>query len=250
MVDGSNSPMADPPRSAGAPENGAQDRRAGSRFDQWTARARTTQEAAARRARNARRARLALPLFGVAILAGFLFAARNRGVDDEFAAQFDDLEEADDVLQTVQPRFTGLTEGGDRFELTAETARRAADSPDLVALDSPRAVTALDAAHGAVVTAARGLYRTEARALDLADGVEVRYGVGEDVYVLKTPRANVSLETRRVETDAGVDGAGPGGTITADRLTADEEKSELVLEGNVRMVLTQPKRDEAGETPK
>lgn len=207
-------------------------------FGGWRARQRTTQEAAERRARRVRQLRIALPALALVLVGVFALSSQLRGIDEEFAAQFSNLDSAEDVLRTESPRFYGSDNDGlGRFELTANSAVQNPDTPDVVTLAAPKAVAASTEDGAVTVTAPRGVYQTKSNILDLTDGVRVAYSSGDDRYVLNTSAARVSLRDKTVNSLGRVEGQGPAGSMEADHMSASKAGDQLVFEGNVRMVL-------------
>lgn len=200
-------------------------------------RARTTGEKAAARSRLIRRLRIALPVLAVVLVAAFVLNTRSNHVDPAFLDDFEDLSASTEELRMASPRFTGVDERGQPFEITADAAKQRPGGRNLVELEMPRAVQG-DEKNQSVVTADKGLYRSDDNILELENGVVLEHEIGAGAYVLRAPNATVSIKDQVVVSNAGVNGEGPeGAALKADRMTAYRADGRVVFEGNVSMRL-------------
>lgn len=198
-------------------------------------RARTTNEAAAARSRLVRRLRIALPVTAVALIGIFALNTGNRDTADVFLDEFENLTAATEELRMANPRFTGVDNDGQPFEITANAAIQNPQDQTHVALESPKAVQGAND-NLSVVTADKGLYASETNILELRDAVTFERQIGPEVYVLSTPEATVRIKEEIVSSDVGVGGDGPdGAALKADRMTAYNSEGRIVFEGNVSM---------------
>ncbi|MEO1136204.1 MAG: LPS export ABC transporter periplasmic protein LptC [Pseudomonadota bacterium] len=206
-------------------------------------RARTTGDQAAARSRLVRRLRIALPVLALVLVAAFFFNTRSNEVDPAFLEDFKDVSASAEELRMASPRFAGVDNEGKPFEITAEAAQQNTSIKDLVALEHPRAVQG-DNDDTTVVTADKGLYRSDTNILELTEDVTLTHDVGADKYVFRSPAATVSIKEEIVTSDAGVGGEGDdGSTLQADRMKAYNAEGRVVFEGNVRMRIY-PKKDQ------
>jgi len=199
--------------------------------------ARTTGAEAAARSRLVRRLRIALPAAAVVLVAAFILNTRSNTVDPAFLDDFEDLSASAEELRVASPRFTGVDNQGKPFEITARSATQRPGGPDVVELDMPRAVQG-ENDQKTVVTAKRGLYRSENNVLELQDGVALEHKIGAETYVLRAPAATVAIKDEVVSSDAGIGGEGQDGSkLNADRMTAYRAEGRVVFEGGVSMRL-------------
>lgn len=206
-------------------------------LDSLTIRRRTTGEQAAARAVLMRRLRISLPVLALVLVAAFFLNTRKGGGDDAFLDDFADLNATTQNLRSAKPQFSGVDAKGDPYEITADSASQNPESKEIVELDRPRAVTA-GGDQQSVVEAKSGVFNTDDKRLLLKDGVTFEHAIGRDNYVLKSSAATVSIDDQTVESDDGVEGAGPGGaTLKADRMQANNRDGGVVFEGSVSMRL-------------
>ena len=206
---------------------------------------RTTSEQAIARSKLVRRLRIVLPVLAVVLIAAFFLNTRSNKVDATFLEDFANLEATPEELEMANPRFAGIDEKGQPFEITAAAATRTPNEDEVVSLNNPRAVTQ-GSREQTVVFANSGFYRSKEKILELEDEVTLEHAIGGDNYVLRTPAATVLIDEDRVESDRGVEGQGPGGnTLSADKMKAYEDEGRIVFEGNVKLKIHRnPKVDE------
>lgn len=184
-----------------------------------------------------RRLRVLLPVVGALLIVVFLLNTRNDRPDDVFLDDFAAINAGAEDVRMANPRFAGVDKRGDPYDITADAAVRSAAAETRVTLENPRAVTRTDD-KDAVLGAAAGEFDTESRILVLRDEVTLERRIGEDIYVLKSAAATLSVEDQTVVSDAGVSGVGPGGsTLSADRMEAFNREGRVVFEGNFRMTI-------------
>lgn len=230
----------DPPSAAAAPP---QRRRV---LESLPSQARTTGHKAAARSRMVKRLRLALPILALVLVAAFLFNTKSNQTDDAFLDDFKDMTATAEELRMANPRFAGTDDSGKPFEITANAAVQNTSIKDLVTLERPRAVQGHNS-ETTVVTAEKGVYRSEANILELEDDVTLEHEVGADTYTFRSPAATVAIKDEIVTSDAGVGGEGSdGSTLAADRMKAYNAEGRVVFEGNVRMRIY-PKKTPAAE---
>ncbi|WP_425407973.1 LPS export ABC transporter periplasmic protein LptC [Hyphococcus sp.] len=219
---------------AAAPERGTVSRRA---LDSLPTRARTTGSQAAARSRLVRRLRIGLPILGLVLVAAFFFNTTSEENDSAFLQDFEDVRATAEELRMASPRFSGIDTKGKPFEITAAAAIQNPQVKDVVQLENPKAVQG-DAGETNIVTAQNGVYRSDAKILELNDDVTLEHDVGADTYIFRSASATVSIDDEVVTSDAGIGGEGPAGeTLQADRMKAYNNEGRVVLEGNVRMRL-------------
>ncbi len=233
MHAGTVEPMTAEPTTAGrrVPNEG------GERLATLRTRTRLTGAQAAARSVTIRRLRFILPVLALLLIAAFFFTAGEESSDDVFLNDFADLEAVPTDLRMANPEFTGVDDEGNPFNITATSAVRRPEEKQSVDLVDPRAVTRRGD-RPIIIFADRGAFAEDTKMLSLSSGVTLEQEIGGRNYVLRTPAATVAMETETVQSEAGVEGEGPGGArLKADRLDADSGAGRVRFEGNVSMRL-------------
>lgn len=217
-------------------------------LDSLQSRSRTTQAKAEARSRLVRRLRYILPMLGLVLFGALLFNTRSNPVDQAFLDDFADLSATTEELRMANPRFAGIDNNGRPFEITALSARQAPNEKEIIALDMPRAVQG-ENERTSVVTAKRGIYRSQDNILVLRDSVTLEHDFGDNTFVLRSPEAIVSIKDEIVVSETGVGAeAEDGSTLKADKMTAYNYEGRVVFEGNVSMRII-PKAAGERKTP-
>lgn len=177
-----------------------------------------------------------LPL-GAIVLVGLIFmVGRDRSTiaDAESAATAAALGAG---MKLENPRFAGVTDGGEPFVVTAASALPDGVKPDRVDLDTPRGEIRLTGARTLIVTADEGtIFQSEER-LTLDGSVVLETSDG---YRATTGSVELDLDARRAHVPGRVQAEGPRGAIVANSLTVvdgSETGDDVVLrfEGDVRV---------------
>ena len=198
---------------------------------------RMTGEEAYEQSRLTRRLRIGLPVLALVLIGVFLVTSREQTDTSAFLQDFEDTAAGSQELRMANPRFTGIQDDGEQYEITAAQAVQTPDAKDVVKLDRPRAQQG-DNAH-TLVTAQRGVYQTEENVLTLQEDVTLTRMIGNEEYVFVTPNATVIVDEEFVTTDDGVGGeAKNGNALRADKMRAFNRDGRVVFEGNVRMRIT------------
>ena len=138
-----------------------------------------------------------------------------------------------DPMRMHRPRYVGLTEKQDPYEVTAASAFLDPDNPKRIRLDHLMAVVERINADHVHVRANQGLYDRDGRTLDLRGDLELRFG--ED-YLFETSKARVNFGRGDVVGDHAVTGEGPIGTLSADRFKIRDSGSHLEFDGHVQVI--------------
>jgi lipopolysaccharide export system protein LptC len=195
---------------------------------------RLSEDAAKRHSKIVHGARIALPVVTLGLVFAFALSTSPAAVDEGFVEQFAYLDKPTRDLQMNQPRYSGQDKKGRLYEISADKARQNINNPDLVFLDSLNGIRSPNGKNQMEVTADTGLYRTDARQLDLETNVELRRGIGGQDYVVTTNAAKVELSDRTLVSEAGITGASKNGSFIAEKMTVYQDEGKVVLE-DVRM---------------
>lgn len=141
-------------------------------------------------------------------------------------------------LKLENPRFSGTTEDGDPFVVTARSALPDGAMPDQIDLDTPAGEIRLgDGLHLTVEAEDGRMFRKDER-LHLMGDVTVVTSSG---YTATTQRVEMDLAAKTAVAPGAVAAEGPMGSVRADRLKVDRATPEtrdvtLRFEGNVKLV--------------
>jgi lipopolysaccharide export system protein LptC len=178
--------------------------------------------------------KLLLPAIGLALL--LLIAAWPRlqvlfeSVGPGFARI--DLREARE-LKMVDPRYAGTDRQNRPYVLTAAIGRQIPDRTDLLSLERPRAKIALH--HGTViVTAATGIYQSQAKLLDLFRRVSI---VRQDGTRFITDSAHVDFSDNSAAGRDPIKGRGPWGAIAAQGFRILDKGDRVIFTGRSDLVM-------------
>jgi len=134
---------------------------------------------------------------------------------------------AAEPLRMINPRFIGRSDGGGPYQLSAETAERAAGEGQPIELVAP--VYRTEA--GTIMLAPRGIYDEAAKTV-IFDGEVLFSDRGGNRFT--TPYMMVDLEAGTLTGRGGVTGAGPLGVLQAESYELRDSDRALVLRGGVR----------------
>jgi lipopolysaccharide export system protein LptC len=134
---------------------------------------------------------------------------------------------AEEPLRMLNPRFTGRTEAGGPFQVTAEAAVRPQGEGQALDLTSP----VYRSQEGTIVIAPHGVYDEIAGHVMLDGEVLFSDPTGNR---FSTPDMIVDMDHGTVRGSRGVTGAGPLGVVRADAYEIRQADRALILSGGVR----------------
>jgi lipopolysaccharide export system protein LptC len=142
-----------------------------------------------------------------------------------------------DRLRMDSPRYAGQTGRERPYEVTARSASLDPLEADIVHLDRPAADVALGEDGDVHLEAQSGTYHRDTEKLMLDGGIEVVTSTG---YRFVTPSARVDLAQGRVRGWRPIEGAGPAGTLSADRFEITDAGEVLRFDGRVKVTVLPP----------
>jgi lipopolysaccharide export system protein LptC len=187
--------------------------------------------------RFVRTLKFVLPISAFALVLATLLFALLYDADDSLTFSFTSVEQVDNDLRMVNPRFSGLDNENRPFLVTAGSATQDATNPRTVTLEALEADLALSADTWVNLSAAVGRLDTEEETLVLEGDISLFTDAG---YEFHTDRATVMLGERRVISDTEVVGQGPLGILRADGFEAENAGQTLRFTGNVSMRIYPP----------
>lgn len=155
-----------------------------------------------------------------------------------------DLREARE-LRMINPRYAGLDRYGRPYVVTAAVGRQAPDRNDVMALEEPKAVMTVHGDASVAVTAATGIYQSQAQLLDLFDDVNL---VHENGTRFVTRRAHVDLSDNTATGHDPVQGHGPSGDIKGEGFQVLSKGDTIIVMGQSDALLkgAKPSEESAG----
>ncbi|MEZ5936785.1 MAG: LPS export ABC transporter periplasmic protein LptC [Hyphomonadaceae bacterium] len=126
----------------------------------------------------------------------------------------------------LSPRFEGRDDNDNPYLLTAATARRRRDAPEVVDLVSPH----LEDEISSQVEAREGVFDRKNQILDLYGDVVMTDAAG---YRFTADKAKVYVHEGRVVGETPLKGTGPTGEVTADSYEVTGNGEHIYLSGNV-----------------
>lgn len=197
-------------------------------------RLRGRQRSVRRYSRIVRLMKIALPIGALIMIAAIFFTGRERATvfDPGSATQIAAIGTG---MRLDKPRFTGVTEDGDPFVVTAEWALPDGAMPDRIDLERPVGELQMGEQTVTVTAAAGELFRKDER-LRLSGEVVLETSDG---YRVRTPSVSVDMAAKTAEATERLHADGPRGGIEADRVRIvrgeGPDNTVIRFDGNVRV---------------
>lgn len=181
-----------------------------------------------RRSRWVRRLKVGLPLIALALLSALFLWPRDTGFEGGLIYSAADLIALGEGMTVSNPNFTGTTETGEPFKVSADSATPDGPDPTSVALDTVRAELDQNDGREVRLTAEGGELRPKDNVLSLQGKVAIRTSDG---YVVETEKVIADLRARTVAAPGPVRAEGPRGDIEAGsfraaRIEAADDRAE------------------------
>jgi lipopolysaccharide export system protein LptC len=197
--------------------------------DAWEPKRQLTLEAARKRSRDLSNLRLLFVGLASASFSAFFGFMTLHAALGGFGGR-GELSEVE-ALKMINPRFSGRTESGGLFDVTATTATRRSMTSDLIDLERP-----VYTARGRKVTAKTGVYDQAARTVELNGDVVF---ADEEGNSFSSTTAFVNAQENRVEGRRAIRGEGPLGSVRADSYEIRDGGDRIVFRGRVKGVVNQ-----------
>ena len=156
-----------------------------------------------------------------------------------------DLREARE-LRMVNPRYGGFDRYNRPSVVTAAIGRQVPDRNDVMALQRPKAVMTVHGGASVVLTAATGVYQSQAQLLDLFTDVNL---VHENGTRFVTQRAHLNLSDNSAEGHDPIEGHGPSGDITGQGFRILSKGETILFTGEAHLLLKGTKPSSALTEP-
>jgi lipopolysaccharide export system protein LptC len=188
-----------------------------------------------RYSRRVARLRLLLPALGVALLLLIAAWPRLRPLIESVGLKTPAIDlRAARELTMVDPRYSGLDRRDRPYTVTAAVARQIPDRNDLLALKKP--IAHMMMAHGdpIVISAATGMYQSQAQLLDLFGGVDL---VRRDGTHFRTATAHLDFADNSADGHDRVVGQGPQGDVTGEGFRIRDKGDTIIFTGRSNVFL-------------
>ena len=169
----------------------------------------------------------------VTVVAVIVVFAGYRRVMDEGASLVSSIQDGAEMAIS-KVRQTAVRNGVTEWRLDAVSAEYL-NAENLVVFEGPSVVFFKGGGENVVMTAVKGLIRTDSNNIRVSGDVVVK----EDDCILKTESLSYDNEGRVFFTDAPVALSGAGFDLTADSASLDMRRQQVVLKGNVRGILSE-----------
>ena len=156
-----------------------------------------------------------------------------------------DLREARE-LSMLNPRYAGLDRYNRPYVITASVGRQVPDRNDVMALEKPKAVMSVHGGASVVVTAATGIYQSQAQLLDLFEDVNL---VHENGTRFVTRHGHINLSDNTAEGHDPAEGHGPSGDIRGEGFLILSKGDTIIFTGRSDLLLKGTKPSAAPAAP-
>jgi len=139
-----------------------------------------------------------------------------------------------DTLKVANPRFVGVDDKDQPYEIVALSATQESESSDAVHLEQPQAELMTESGAWMTLTAGYGIWNKRAEAVDLAGGVALFHDAG---HQLGSETARIQLGAGTAESDDPTIGQSPGGNIHGEGFRLFDRGARIVFTGKAKAVL-------------
>lgn len=183
--------------------------------------------------------KIVLPLFALGLLSTLFLL--SKPVDPEANLPFSDeeVQELKREQRVGRPTFTGMTGDGSAITVVAEAARPDITNPDR--FDADNLTAQIETERGILIDieAPSGIIDNGTDRLTLSGGVAVHTSDG---YIVLTDEVETTLDSTHLETAGQVEGTGPAGDLSANRMEMTQQTNGstlMVFKGDVKVIYRQ-----------
>jgi len=200
-----------------------------------TVRALSPRRGGARHSRLVALLKFLLPIGAAALIAVVAVWPSLQKAEGQFRIGFATIQPSGPVNPSmINARYVGTDSENQPFQITADLARNLGDAAASIELDLPKADLGLEDGAWVVLTADTGLYRRDAKTLDLKGGVNVFHDTG---YEIRTEKATIDLAANTAAGDQPVQGHGPFGELTAQGFRLFHREKRIVFTGKASLTI-------------
>ena len=197
--------------------------------------------------RRVARLRLILPATGLGMLLIVAAWPRLAPIFERmrFAFPAIDLRDARE-LRMLNPRYVGTDREQRPFVVTAAIGRQVPDRQELMELEAPQADLKTKGGAAVVVTAASGMYQSQAQMLDLFGNVTL---VHENGTRILTQSARVDVANNAATGHEPVEGHGPSGDVKGQGFQVLDKGEDIIFTGQSELFANGAKNTASAEPP-
>jgi lipopolysaccharide export system protein LptC len=195
-------------------------------------------QAARRHSRLVRRLRIALPVSGSLVIAGFVIVTR-LSLPGNIVLSAARLSVTSNSIIMENPHMTGFDADKREYSVKADRAIQQLTNPDAVRLEQITATVKVAGQGTATITAGSGDYDNTESTLKLHGGIAVESSEG---YALKMSDADIDLRGGTLASVNPVTISYQDSTTTGESISVSGGGQVIVLDGGVRTTLMPPKR--------
>lgn len=179
-------------------------------------------------------AKVVLPLGALVLLSTVFFLART--VDTEMSIPFSTIEEAARESRLSNPNFSGMTDPGASFQISAKTIKPDASNPSLITIEAP-SLAAIDPSEGEIrIRSGIAVLNDDLTQITFNDLVRLETSNG---YTIESRALSADLTLGQAETVGALEIVTPFGGLSAGKLIVDLGKTNggatLLFQDGVRM---------------
>ncbi len=195
----------------------------------WEPRRTLTLEAARKHSSRIRFIRLCLIMLAMLLVAALVWEFTQRGTASDFE------DNPSESVKMVNPRYSGRTEDGLPFYLTAKEAIRTTADETTVSLINPvLEFFREEGAKKSLVIAETGTYDNINKILNLRSDVDLNT---DDGYDCDTTHARIYTKTKTIEGDEPISCVGPFGTVNGNAYEILDNYKTFVFKNQMSAVL-------------
>lgn len=183
-----------------------------------------------------------LPTAALAVFAS-LFLFSNARFSDGISFDGVDFSSLEEGLKLANPRFTGTTNRGEPFIVSADWALPDGPQPEKVELSNVVGEFVLKDGLLITLSADMGVLRPDDKVLNLTEGARL---TTSDGYVVSASSAIINADTEEMQATGQVVASGPIGKITSDSMRASridvngDDSAYIWFEKRVKVRIDQP----------
>ncbi len=179
--------------------------------------------------------KLLLPAIGLSLLLLVAVWPRLAPLLERMRIAFPAIDMRDArELRMLNPRYAGTDRQNRPFVVTASVGRQVPDRNDLMSLENPRADIKTGGGASVVVTAATGIYQSQAQLLDLFGDVTLTH---ENGTRLTTDTARIDVVHNSAQGDDPIEGHGPSGDVKARGFRIYDKGDDVIFTGQSDLTL-------------